>query len=386
VPVVVLGSGPTALGVVRCLNRNGLKPYLASEPGDLAGFSRWARSRILHIPGSGSAEQLVSTLERLGLERAVLIPCSDVWTQAVADIPAEARDRFSTSAPPAGVVELFIDKLRFAETLERLGVPMPKTTSVDSATDLDRPLEGFFLKPRHSQQFAQHFHQKALMFDGPEQAQEALELMSAAGFKAVLQEYIPGPPTAHYFIDGFRTKEGSVTALFARRRTRMFPPDLGNSTLMHSVPLAEVQQAADDLVSLLADVNYRGIFSAEFKFDSRDGKYKILEVNSRPWWYIDFASSCGVDVCLMAYRDALGLDVAKLDGYEVGKRCVFLPQDIRAFKELRATKELTLFSWLRSWLGAEPTIFAWDDPLPALLFPWVLLRDRRKRQRSTKQA
>jgi len=47
------------------------------------------------------------------------------------------------------------------------------------------------------------------------------------------------------------------------------------------------------------------VFSAEFKFDERDGLFKILEVNARPWWYVDFAARCGVDVCRMAYRDAL---------------------------------------------------------------------------------
>ena len=53
-------------------------------------------------------------------------------------------------------------------------------------------------------------------------------------------------------------------------------------------------------------VSYRGIFSAEFKCDDRDGFFKILEVNARPWWYVEAAACAGMDVCSMAYHDALG--------------------------------------------------------------------------------
>ena len=35
-------------------------------------------------------------------------------------------------------------------------------------------------------------------------------------------------------------------------------------------------------------------------------EFKILEINARPWWYVELASRCGVDVCTMSYRDAFG--------------------------------------------------------------------------------
>ena len=86
--------------------------------------------------------------------------------------------------------------------------------------------------------------------------------------------------------------------------------------------------------TLLARVNYRGIFSAEFKRDARDGQYRILEVNTRAWTYVEFASRCGVNVCEMAWQDALGLPVtAASPSYPVGAGCVSLPRDIRSLRE-----------------------------------------------------
>ncbi len=366
-PVVVLGVGLSALGTVRSLGRAGLRPYLACPDGDLAGRTRWARGRVLHIGETEDPKVLGEALERLGLKGAVLIPCTDEWSEAAAKLSASAGGSFPTSAPDPAVVDLFVDKLRFAETVQRLDVPHPRTLAIDNESDLDRvELEGMFFKPRHSQLFARRYRRKALTFTGEAEARTAFRMIAGVGPGAVLQEYIPGPPTAHYFIDGFVDRNGKIVALFARQRLRMFPLDFGNSTIMVSVELSEVEGAVESLSRLLPGVGYHGIFSAEFKRDPRDGLFKVLEVNSRPWWFIEFAALCGVDVSVLAYRDALGLDLPELREYTVGEKCVLFTEDLRAFLALRRMRQLSTTAWIRSWLGARSAVFATNDPLPAL--------------------
>ena len=109
----------------------------------------------------------------------------------------------------------------------------------------------------------------------------------------------------------------------------------------------------------------QGIFDAEFKYDERDGQYKIVEVNARPWWFVEFATRCGVDLCGMAYQDALGLPVEPNHGYEVGRRCVYLLRDLATY---RATDRSLagLLRWARSVKGADEIIYCWDDPRPGI--------------------
>jgi len=187
-----------------------------------------------------------------------------------------------------------------------------------------------------------------------------------AGFEMMLQEYIPGPPSNHYFIDGFVDRFGVVRALFARQRLRMSPPDFGNSTLMVSVPLSDTDNASAALRTLFADIDYRGIFSAEFKRDPRDGVFNLIEVNARPWWYVEFAARCGVNVCKLAIGDALGEPVETISEYEVGRRCVFPYYDLQAVRAEFSAGRLGLMGWARSWLGAYQPVFRWSDPLPAV--------------------
>ncbi len=374
-PVVVLGSGITALGVVRALGAAGHKPYLACRPGDLAGRSRWVRGRWLDIPESDDPIALHARLERSGIGEAVLIGCSDLWVTAISRLPAESREHLHASVPSQHVLNLLVDKWLFAQTLIRLEVPHPATVFIEDRGDLaDIDLGGTFLKPRHSQQFADLFQRKAFSYESLEEAHEAYDKIAEAGLEAVVQEYIPGSPTLHIFVDGFVDAAGTVSATLARQRLRMFPPDFGNSTLTVSVAPDTVADAIDSVTRLLRGIDYRGIFSAEFKLDQRDGRHKLLEVNARPWWYIGFAAHCGVDVAPMAYLDALGLPVAQAAGYTVGKRCVLLSQEIRAYLYLRRRGEIRFWPWLKSWLGSTPTVFAWSDPMPAATWLSVAMR------------
>jgi predicted ATP-grasp superfamily ATP-dependent carboligase len=376
IPVVILGVGLAALGTARRLGRAGLRPYLVAPRGDLATRTRWVKGRVLHIGETADPEALDAGLRQHGVgRRMVLVPCSDEWLEVVSSLVASDPDTYLASVADRDVVELLVDKLRFAEQVERLGVAHPLTIPATSEAALEeRDLTGWFLTPRKSQLFSRRYHRKAFTLESPEAAREAYRTLVGAGLEGVLQEYVPGPSSDHYFIDGFVDRQSRVRTMFARRRMRMYPLDYGNSTMMTSVPLSEVQQAADELSRFLTGINYRGVFSAEFKKDQRDGVLRIIEVNARAWWYVEFAADCGVDVTLMAYRDAVGAEVPEQHGYAVGVRCVLLPQDLRAFHALRKARKITWRSWLRSWIGARPAVFAWDDPLPAISLPLFVAR------------
>jgi len=121
----------------------------------------------------------------------------------------------------------------------------------------------------------------------------------------------------------------------------------------------------EDLDRLFAHLSFRGVFEAEFKYDERDGRFKLLEVNARPWYFIGFAADCGVDVCEMAYWDALDVSVEPVRTYTVGRRCV-VGSDQFVCRQLLRRGGLTPGAWLRSWIGARQLLFAWDDPLPGV--------------------
>jgi D-aspartate ligase len=367
-PVLVLGEGITALGVVRILSRAGLRP-LATQSGDrLVAHSRWFEP----VPGGLGrlgAGALSEGLRVLPIERAVLMPCSDAFAGAVAALDQALASRFPASVSAPATLARFVDKGRFAETLDEFAVAHPWSELVESEADLVRVPSRIFdhaiLKPRDSQSFFRRYSVKAVHVKSRADAARQLATLSAAGFSFILQEYIPGGPERHYFVDGFIDRGGTVRAVFIRQRLRMYPFDFGNSTYMVSVPVEAAAPAADAITSLLRRVGYRGVFSAEFKLDPRDGVFRLLEVNARPWWYVDFAARCGIDVCRMAYDDALGCPVATVERYAIGRGLVYPYLDYAACRESRRRGRLSIWDWGRSWVGAMQPVFTFSDPLPA---------------------
>jgi D-aspartate ligase len=378
IPALVFGVGVTLTGVLRTLGQAGVRVYAVCDRADIATRSRWYEPPPGGDTSTVTPASLPAFLENCGLSRAVLIPCSDDWARAVASLPSSLTDRFQSSGPSSDVVDTMVDKWKFARLLDQAGVPHPQTRLLDSAEAMqhlpDSAFRGAFLKPLSSAEFAKRHGVKGFTV---ESRAEAISLLSVLDLPVMLQEYIPGPPTSHYFVEGFRDRTGKIRGLLARQRLRMFPLDLGNSSLMVSVSLDDVAPAVAALTRLLERVGYRGVFSAEFKRDARDDQFKILEVNARPWWYVEFAARCGVDVCPMTYRDALGLPVETVTEYQVGRRCMMFAIDMLAFYALRQKKNaLSLGDWMESLRNADDALFSARDPLPALAHWGKLLRQR----------
>ena len=307
--------------------------------------SRWANPISLTAKTTPTTDELTGMLEKLPFERAVLFPCSDAWLKAVINLPQEWLFRFPTSLPSMKTLNILLNKGKFGVTLMEIGTPHPETMLIETSDQLknlnEKYFDGFFLKPCDSREFQLRFHTKGFRVSSLEDALDKFQKIQTAGQKVVLQEYIPGPANDHYFIDGFIDRTCQMRAQFARRRERIYPPDFGNSTYCVSVPLHEVSGAVESLEALLKHISYRGIFSAEFKLDRRDNLFKILEVNARPWWYVEFATLCGVNTCQLAYQDALALPVDTVLGYDEGVGLMYTYYDRKIAKKMRKEKKLS---------------------------------------------
>jgi predicted ATP-grasp superfamily ATP-dependent carboligase len=69
------------------------------------------------------------------------------------------------------------------------------------------------------------------------------------------------------------------------------------------------------LITYLQRIGYRGLFGEEFKLDPRDGVFKLLEINARSLGGNYFTTQCGINDVFIAYRDAIGEEVAPATHY-----------------------------------------------------------------------
>ena len=369
-PALVLGGrNHTALGVIRALARNGIPQFTVGAGTSYVSYCRWHRRLRSQRGDDPTPESLAGFLARLSVEPMVLIPCSDAWVAAVARLEPTLAARFPASLAPRESLDICLDKGRFADTLARLGLPHPRTICIGASDDVrtlwDSTLRDPFLKPRNSLALRASYGVKAFRIRTRAEAMTRVREAQQAGLELMLQEYVPGPAGSHYFVDGFVDRAGAVCARFARRRIRTNAEPFGDSSCMVSISLEEARAPLDILDRLLPALRYRGVFNAQFKYDDRDGLFKLLEVNPRAWGGVSLPVSCGVNVVEMSYWDALGFPVKPVVEYPIGRYWIYASSDRRVCWQLFREGRLTPGAWLRTWAGAVQAIFRWDDPAPA---------------------
>jgi predicted ATP-grasp superfamily ATP-dependent carboligase len=180
----------------------------------------------------------------------------------------------------------------------------------------------------------------------------------------VVQELIPGNGAAQFSYAGVWDRGFPIASLVARR-TRQYPADFSySSTFVETVEQNEVEDLA---CRFLRSLNHSGLAEVEFKFDARDGRYKLLDVNARIWTWNALGSIAGVDFAHVLWRLALGEPVVPIRG-DVNAAWIHDWLDVWAACREMLMGNLSPLSYLRCW-GANVTFagFASDDLVPGVL-------------------
>ena len=202
----------TALGVIRALA--GIPQFTVGAGTSYVSYCRWHRRLPSQSGDDPTPESLAGFLAHLPVERMVLIPCSDAWAAAVARLEPNLAARFPASIAPPESLDICLDKGRFADFLARLQLPHPRTICIGASDDVgtlwDSTLRDPFLKPRNSLTSQATYRVKAFRIRTRAEAMTRVREAQQAGLELMLQEYVPGPASSHYFVDGFVDRAGAT--------------------------------------------------------------------------------------------------------------------------------------------------------------------------------
>lgn len=369
-PVVLLGGEANALSVARQLGRQGVPVFVIGELDASTRTSRYCRG--IGVPGRGPAED-VWTRFLLGpasdhLVGSVLLACSDPGLRVIAGNRDALLTRYKLDACEPGPQLLMLDKLSTYQHAAMAGVPTPgfwvaqtREQIMAVRRELVFPL---MVKPRLSHLFEQRFGSKYVMVADLSQLLDAFETTSAAGIDVLLMEWIPGADDRLCSYYTYVDEEGTALFDFTKRIIRRYPTGMGTASYHITDWVPEIVPLAK---RLLKEVGLRGVANLEFKWDQRDGQYKLIECNARFTASNALVASSGCDVASFVYNRLVGRSQPLPGGFRWGLRLWDPIRDFWAFMELRKRGELTTGQWLRSLLHRQMfPYFNWSDPLPAI--------------------
>ena len=104
----------------------------------------------------------------------------------------------------------------------------------------------------------------------------------------------------------YNDKNNNQIALFCLKKIHQMPINFGVASCAISVRNIELEKIG---LKLFKEIKYNGIGSAEFKYDERDKKYKLIEINSRYWQQNYLSLICGINFPLIDYAYSTGIKV-----------------------------------------------------------------------------
>lgn len=274
-------------------------------------------------PGIDTPEVLIAALERVADEHPgrtlVLLTNADWYVRAIVEQRGRLDGRFVLPYCTPEVLGLVSSKEGFAQVCATLGIPTPRTVSVDVpalaaaggraavadlAVDLPFPLVA---KPSSSAEyFYVSFPGKRKIHHVADRAalDELLGNLVDAGYAGtfLLQELIPGDETQMRSLTAYRDSHGVVTLLSTGRvlLEEHTPGTLGIPAAILTEPYEDAMEAAS---RFLDATGYVGFANFDYKLDPRTGRHVYFEMNPRIGLNNYYVTAAGANVARVVVDD-----------------------------------------------------------------------------------
>jgi D-aspartate ligase len=372
VPVtVVFRDDYGALPIARTLGRLGVSMYLVaqakvSNPAVSSRYweetLRWDFLGRSEVESVGFLREFGATLLKKHGTRSILLTSSD-WFAVFIERHSEALgEYFQFPKSAQSVVTKLLNKWDMHTLARDLEIPTPATTRPTSGAEIDDSVRktGFPLVLKPADPYLPDPPKKAIIRSRPELDDAARGEMRRESWNFVLQEYIPGGVDTVWMCNGYFGVRAGDGAVFTGKKLRQVSAT-GVASLAVCVPNDTV---ASQTYKFMTEVGYRGCVGIGYRYDGRDGKYKLLDVNARiSSVFRLFAGADGLDVVRLCYLDLSG-QAGGVTAAQDGRKWL-LESDILATLPRRNADRISVREWLKSVRGVQELHwFARDDVAP----------------------
>ncbi|HWK22119.1 MAG TPA: ATP-grasp domain-containing protein [Ureibacillus sp.] len=307
---ILLGSDMNAYGMARAFyEAYGIKPLILGR----SHLTATQNSRIINfkeIANLNQQEVFVPALEKIAKQysdkKLLLLACGDDYAKLIIKNKPELEKHFTVPYIDESLMDQILLKENFYKMCEKYNFKYPGTTTVtaENYKEFTPPFEyPIILKASNSVAYwACKFPGKKKVFVAHDEAEKTaiLKAIYASSYQdtMIVQEFIPGDDSYMRVLNAYVGKDGKVKLMC-----------LGNPILEEHSPEGIGSYAAiittydeklmDKVRHFLEDIGYTGFANFDMKYDTRDGEYKLFEINLRNGRSSYFVTAAGYN--LMKY-------------------------------------------------------------------------------------
>lgn len=257
-------------------------------------------------------EKVRSVSEECSDKTVLLISCGDSYVK----LAAEGKPQFPKNviAPyvSGDLINTLIHKERFYELCDQHGIDHPATFihRAEMGNDFTLPFGGpYVLKPSNGVAYWEHpfpGNEKVFICHGRATLEATLDKVYASGYpdSMIIQDFIPGDDTFMRVLTNYSDHNGAVKLMCLGHvlLEEHTPHGIGN----HAVILTEKNEAlCEKLRGFLEEIGFCGFSNFDIKYDQRDGKYKVFEINCRQGRSNYYVTGAGYNIARYLVEDLM---------------------------------------------------------------------------------
>ncbi|KAF1294071.1 hypothetical protein [Candidatus Enterococcus leclercqii] len=315
---VILGTDVNAYGIARSVHMAyGVKSLCVGQ-GKLLMTNHSKILKIQVVEGLTAPENFADALIAVADEqlkhydKLILFAASDGYAELVINNQERLKDYYALPFVQQDLLQELILKENFYDLAEEIGLDHPATVKVNGTNyqKVSCPF-GFpmAVKPSNSVKYAEvdfEGKKKAYIVKDEAELKEVLAAVYSSDYQEtmLIQDFIPGPDSNMRVLNAYVGKDGKVQLMCLGHPylEDVTPILVGNYVAIKSTANMEIYQKYQDF---LEKIGYHGFANFDMKYDPRDGKFKIFEINLRPGRSSFYTTLAGCNLMQAAIEDLI---------------------------------------------------------------------------------
>lgn len=221
-------------------------------------------------------------------KKIVVMGCGDNYVALVSKHKAELAENIIAPYIDFEEMDRLQQKELFYKLCEKHGIDYPGTIVYTQDMGLDFEMKfpyPVILKPSNSVTYWEHpfpTQKKVFTLNNREELNQAISDVYGAGYtdEMIIQDMIPGNDENMRVLTSYSDRNGKVKMMCLGHTLleEHTPRGIGNHAVIITEPNEALMLKAK---KLLEDIGFVGFSNFDIKYDSRDGKYKFFEINTR---------------------------------------------------------------------------------------------------------
>ncbi len=337
--VLILGSDFNAYYMARCYHElyNKKVDVISKKAIGVVSYSTIVNFK--EVLGFEEPETFVKTLNSYAQEKnedkIILIGTSDELVRLIIENKEKLNKKFVHNYPSLEILNTILVKDTFYQAVEGTELDIPKTyiykcgesqkLDEEKIENLKYPI---IVKPGNNIEYHNHKFEgmyKVFKVFSRNELNEVIQKIENSGYKSnlVIQEFIPGDDCALFDSVFYCSKNKKVQLItFAQIGLQeRNPGGIGNCTFLvngfdeHGFN----EKVVEPLKAFMERIGYQGFAEFDLKYDSRDKKYKVLEINPRQARCSYYLTAGGHNLVKYLVDDLI---------YEKEKECTFMKEKV----------------------------------------------------------